>query len=363
MAIESVQSAHYRIPLPVVLSDATHGDMPDFELITVVVRDTSGAEGLGYTYTVGRGGGAVHALVKQDLSPLLQGADPRRTEELWDKMWWRIHWVGRGGVASLAISAIDIALWDLKAKMAGEPLWRLLGGASRRVKAYAGGVDLSFTQDQLRAQTQSFLAKGFKAIKIKVGRDLLSEDVARVRLVREIAGKDFVLMADANMRWRVDQAIRACRALAPFDLFWIEEPTIPDDLEGHAHIAREGGLPIATGENLHTVYEFERMLSHGSIAFPEPDLSNMGGVTAWMKVGRLAEARNLPVTSHGVPDLHVHLLAAVPNASYLEIHGFGLDRFTREPLKLEDGVAIAPNRPGHGVELDWQGMAQFRIQA
>jgi len=362
MKIRDIQADLFRIPLPAVLSDSMHGDIPDFELITVRVRTESGLAGLGYTYTVGRGGAAICALIKYDLAPLLRGADARSTEQIWERMWWAIHWIGRGGVAAFAISAIDVALWDIKGKAAGEPLWRLLGGMGNRVTAYAGGIDLAFGPEQLREQTKSFLARGFRAIKVKVGRDRLADDVERVGLVRETVDPDVVLMADANMRWRVDQAIRACRALARFNLVWIEEPTVPDDVEGHARIARQGALPIATGENMHTVYEFERMIRDGGITFPQPDLSNMGGITAWLKIAHMAQASHLRVTSHGVHDLHVHLLAAVPNASYLEVHGFGLERFQRDPLVFVEGEAIAPDRPGHGVELIWEALEPYEVR-
>jgi len=362
MTTGSVEAGHYRVPLPVALSDSTHGTMSAFELVTVRIRDADGAEGLGYTYTVGVGGGAVHALIARDLAPLLQGADETRIEALWQKLWWHLHYVGRGGLAVHALSAVDTALWDLMAKRRGLPLWRLLGGHDPEVRAYAGGIDLQFPLEQLLRQTEDNLAKGFRAIKMKVGRERLSEDVTRVRAMRELLGPDLPLMVDANMRWRVDEAIRAARALAPYQITWLEEPTIPDDVEGHVRIARDGGLPIATGENLHTLYEFRAMIAAGGVAFPEPDLSNCGGVSVWLKVARLAEAANLPVTSHGVHDLHVHLLAAVPNASYLEAHGFGLERFMAEPLRIRDGLAIAPERPGHGVELDWQGLEALRAE-
>ena len=128
----------------------------------------------------------------------------------------------------------------------------------------------------------------------------------------------------------------------------------------HARIVQGGGLPIAAGENLHTLHEFHALIAAGGVTFPEPDLSNCGGVSVWLKVARLAEAANLPVTSHGVHDLHVRLLAAVPNASYLEVHGFGLERFMAEPLVIRDGKAVAPDRPGHGVELDWQALEALR---
>jgi L-alanine-DL-glutamate epimerase-like enolase superfamily enzyme len=360
MSIAAVQADHYRVPLPVALSDSTHGTMEAFELITVRVRDADGAEGLGYTYTVGAGGGAIHDLIVRDLGPALAGADETRIEALWRRLWWQVHYVGRGGLAVHAISALDTALWDLMARRGGLPLWRLLGGHDPNVVAYAGGIDLQFPLEALLRQTEDNLAKGFAAIKMKVGRDRLAEDVARVQAMRELLGPDRPLMVDANMRWSADQAIRAARAFAEHDVYWLEEPTIPDDVPGYARIVREGGLPVAAGENLHTLHEFQALIAAGGVTFPEPDLSNCGGVSVWLKVARLAEAANLPVTSHGVHDLHVHLLAAVPNASYLEVHGFGLERFMAEPLAIRDGKATAPERPGHGVELDWQALGALR---
>jgi L-alanine-DL-glutamate epimerase-like enolase superfamily enzyme len=167
-------------------------------------------------------------------------------------------------------------------------------------------------------------------------------------------------MVDANMRWSVDEAIRAARALRDLDLYWLEEPTIPDDVNGHVRIVREGGLPVATGENLHTLHEFTHMIAAGGVTFPEPDVTNCGGVTVFMKVAHLAEAFNLPLTSHGAHDVTVHLLAAVPNGSYLEAHGFGLDPYLGSPLRIEGGRAVAPDRAGHGLELDWAALEGLR---
>jgi L-alanine-DL-glutamate epimerase-like enolase superfamily enzyme len=276
-------------------------------------------------------------------------------------MWWHLHFVGRGGAAAFAMAAVDIALHDLAARRAGLPLWRHLGGHDPRVLAYAGGIDLQFPLEQLLEQTRANLERGFRAIKMKVGRAALSEDVARVAAMRELLGPDFPLMVDANMRWRVDEAIRAAHALARFELVWLEEPTIPDDVAGHVRIAELGGLPIATGENFHTVYEFQKFIAAGAVAFPEPDMATLGGITPWLKVAHLAESHNLPVTSHGVHDLHVHVLAAVPNKSYLEVHGFGLERFMAEPLAIQEGLALAPERPGHGVTLDWAALDALRV--
>ena len=334
--------------------------MRAFELNTVRLRDADGAEGTGYTFTVGRNGGAIDSVLTREFTELMAGEDADAIERLWQKAWWALHYGGRGGPTVLALSAFDMALWDLKARRAELPLWRLLGGYDPRVPCYAGGIDLDLALDALLRQTDDNLAKGFRAIKMKVGRKNLFEDVERVAAMRDHLGQAFPLMVDANMKWGVDEAIRAARALQPFDLTWLEEPTIPDDPAGHARIVREGGLPIAAGENLRTLWEFKLFIAGGGVTYPEPDVTNCGGVTPFMKIAHLAEAFNLPVTSHGAHDVTVHLLAACPNRSYLEAHGFGLERYIAEPLKIEDGVAIAPERPGHGIEFDWKGLEQIR---
>jgi L-alanine-DL-glutamate epimerase-like enolase superfamily enzyme len=233
-------------------------------------------------------------------------------------------------------------------------------GYDPKVPCYAGGVDLDLPLDRLLRQTDDNLARGFRAIKMKLGRKDLAEDVQRVRAMRDHLGSSFPLMVDANMKWGVDEAIRAARAFQPFDLTWLEEPTIPDDPAGHVRIVREGGLPVAAGENLRSLWEFKLYIAAaGAVSYPEPDVTNCGGVTAFMKIARLAEAFNLPVTSHGAHDVTVHLLAACPNRSYLEAHGFGLERHIAGPLRIEDGFALAPDRPGHGISFDWNGLAQL----
>jgi len=362
MKIADVQVDQFRIPLPTPLTDSTHGTMTHFEVVTVRVRCDGGAEGLGYTYTVGRGGSAIRALLETELVPFLIGKDDRHIDQLWDEMWWLLHYVGRGGIVTFAISAVDIALWDMKGRVAGDPLYRMLGGHSDRVLAYNGGIDLHMSAGELAAQMKDLLDRGFRAIKIKIGRKELSEDIERVAAVRNTLGPDIPLMVDANMALTVDEAIRAARALSQYDVYWFEEPTVPHDVEGHVRILKEGGVPIATGENLHTIYEFEKMMAAGGVSFPEPDVSNIGGVTGWMNVARMAAKFGLPVTSHGVQELHVHLLAAVPNTSLLEAHGFVLTPFLRHSLEMEDGYAIAPDRPGHGVEFDWDALEKYRAR-
>ncbi len=361
MLIRDVRTRHYRIPLRTTVIDSTHGEISEFEVICVLLDTEEDRQGVGYTYTIGHGGAAICSLIDRALKPILLEADSRSIERIWEQMWWELHYVGRGGLASFAISAVDIALWDLKGHREGEPLWQLLGGCSRTAKPYAGGIDLHLPTNELLREIAANLDGGFRAIKMKVGLTELRDDIDRVRAVRELIGPDVLLMVDANMKWSVETAIRAARQLREYDVFWLEEPTIPDDVRGHARIAREGGLPIAVGENLHTIYEFRHMIERGRISFPEPDVSSIGGITNWMRVAKFAYAHNLLVTTHGVHELHLHLLAAIPNASLLEVHGFGLERFIIDPPVLSEGIMTAPDKPGHGVEFDWSALEVYRV--
>ncbi len=360
MAIARIMADRYVIQLPEVVSDSTHGDQPSFELITVRLTDSDGGEGVGYTYTGGFGGRAILSLLRDELVPHLVGKNETDIEGLWMAMWWRLIFVGRGGAVSFAIAAIDTALWDLRARKAGLPLWRLLGGTNPHVRIYAGGIDLMYPLDKLLRQTEGNLGRGFRAIKMKVGRPNLDEDVARVRAIREYLGPDIPLMVDANMAWTVDKTIEAAQRMAEFDLVWIEEPIVPEDVAGHARIASQSTAKIATGENLHTLHEFAAIIDAGGVHYPEPDLASCGGITVWLKVAEHARRHGLPVTTHGVHDLHVHLLAASPNASFLEAHGYGLGRYMAHPLVIREGYAIAPERPGHGVELDWAALERLK---
>lgn len=359
--IAHVETGFYRIPLKETLVDARHGEHVAFEVITCVVTDTEGASGLGYTFTGGHNGAAIFATLKDEIADLVTGKDADRIEQIWNLVWWTNHYGGRGGALVFALSALDIALWDLKAKRAGLPLWTLLGGYDPAVKCYAGGIDLHLSPDELIAQSERNIARGFRALKMKVGRENLSEDVEKLRAMRDRFGDDFPLMIDANMKWDVPGAIRAARAFASYDPLWFEEPIIPDDIAGHARVAEEGGLPIATGENMRSVWEFRNAMTVGKIAYPEPDVTNCGGISPFMKIAHLAEAFGLPVTTHGAHDITVHLLAAVPNASYLEAHGFGLDDYIEHPLDIQDGLAIAPDRPGHGLVFDFDALKTLMV--
>jgi L-alanine-DL-glutamate epimerase-like enolase superfamily enzyme len=315
-----------------------------------------GAVGVGYKYTIGSGGSSVVALLRDFLAPRLIGRDASEVEAIWKDLFFATHATAVGAITSLALAAIDTALWDLRCKRAGLPLWRMAGGAQRRVPVYTTeGGWLHHPAQQLVDEAAAAKAQGFRGAKMKVGKPSIAEDVARLAAVREAVGDAFEVMVDANQAFTVAEACRRAHAYRDLGLAWLEEPLPAEDLAGHVELAAKAAMPIAVGESLYHPSHFREYLERRACTIVQVDCARIGGVTPWLKVAHLAETFNAPVCPHFLMELHVSLVAAVPNGAWVE-YSPQLDDVTTSRMTIEDGYAVAPSSPGLGLDWDWQAI-------
>lgn len=355
--IEKIETAYYRLPLE-PMGDAGHGAIDSEELITLKLY-ADGLVGHGYTYTIGRGGRAIQALIEHDLVSLLLGQDESQIEALWELMWRRLLYVGRGGLVSFAIAAVDIALWDLLGLRTGKPLYALLGGEARDIPAYGSGVDLPKPLEGLLRQVEGFMERGFPGVKVKIGR-APDDDAQRVAAVRQLIGEQVDLMVDANMACTTEEALQRGQQLAQYNIFWFEEPTIPEDVAGHARLVEALPMPIAIGESLHSPYEYARYVEFRAIEVLQIDPVTNGGITVSRRALAMADAAGLRTSSHYTDELSAHLLCASQHPVYLEKHAFALDPYLEEPQKVINGQVRPTEVPGTGLRFSESALAPFR---
>ena len=324
-------------------------------VIEVQVRDTGGAVGHGLSWTPTIGPHAVQSLLEHDIRTfVLDGpTDPR---VVWPALWAHLHEAGSGGLTTIAMAGLDLALWDLAGQRAGRSLADLIGRRRDQVKVYGSGVNLHYPLDELVAQARRWVAAGFEAVKIKVGKPELAEDCERVAAVREVIGPDRGLMIDANQRWDLSQGTRAMSALQEFAPAWIEEPLRADDLAEHAELRRRISTPVAMGENLHTVYRFRDALDLEACDIVQPNVVRVGGVTPFLQIAQLAADRGVELHPHLLPELSGQLALALPQDCLVEevedatFEGLGL-LAGDSPVIIKDGMLSNTGTPGLGLSF------------
>jgi L-talarate/galactarate dehydratase len=347
-----------RLPLPTPISDAKvltgrQKPMTEIALLFVELQTAQGHEGLGFTYSK-RAGGPGQFAHAQEVAPALLGEDPNDISRLWTKLCWAGASVGRSGLATQAIGAFDVALYDLKAKRAGLSLAKLLGAHRESVACYNTSAGFLHTPlEQLLKNAEASVERGIGGIKLKVGQPDRAADLARVAAVRKHLGDQVPLMVDANQQWDRPTAQRMCRAFEASQLVWIEEPLDAYDHEGHADLARQFDTPIATGEMLTSAMEHGDLIRHRAADYLMPDAPRVGGITPFLKIAAQAEAAGLMLAPHFAMELHVHLGAAYPSETWVE-HFDWLEPLFNERLEIAAGRMQVPTRPGLGVSLSEQ---------
>src|SRR5436305_9215895 len=365
MKITGTRTQIVELPADEPLANAPDNPNGKRPIVTLRVETDAGVEGIGVAYF---GGALTHALAHaiDELGALIVGEDPVLVEAVQAKLKAAAGGsAGPGGVYDLALSALDIALWDIRAKSVNLPLWKLLGGARERVPTYASGALMrGLSLDRVVKAAATLKDKGWREMKTQLalpGETSPAIEVERMRRVREAIGPDIKLMCDINQRWRVEQAIGIGRRVedAGVGLFWLEDVTTADDFAGLARVTAALSTPVAGGEYVWGIVPFRHMLEARSVDVPMVDLVRVGGITQSLKVAGMAEAFNLPVVSHLIPAVHVHLIGAVPNGLTVEYMPWLVPLFKEVPVQ-QNGELAMPSKPGLGLEFDQATLDRYK---
>jgi len=359
--IEDVHVRLCRVPVDPPRGDAIQ-QFDALELPIVEIVDGGGRHGVGFGYTIGTGGTAITALLRDQLVEQLRGQDSRAIAGLVGRLRKSIHALTPGCISSTALAAIDVELMHLAARRAQTPLHLLLGGAQDRVRLYNTHVGwLNRPLDEMVALSREAVERDrFTALKLKVGKDDPGEDVERVARVREAVGNRVTLMVDANQSWTIDEAIARTRALEPYRLYWIEEPLEATDLAGFVRLGEHIVTARAGGESLYGPAAFHDAVRRGALDILQPDVARVGGITAALAVCHLAAAANLPVAPHVSPELSLTIAAAVPNAVFVEYIP-QMEPILARPIARHDGYGIPFDAPGHGIVFDPEALERFTV--
>jgi len=366
--IESVSVCIARVPLAQPVTFSTR-QVKAREYCLIRIRSTDGQEGLGYCYAVNSAGRLLSVAVTDLLAPRLIGQESLRVEGLWSELYQEALLLGRAGGVMRALSAIDTALWDLNARSAGLPLYQYLGATVQdRVPAYASGgyYQPGKTPDKLAAEMAQHVKEGFRAVKMKVGLESVAGERKRIAAVREAIGDDVRLMLDANNAWRdLPTALEYMRAFEPYHPFWIEEPFSPDDIDNHVRLARATPVTVATGEVEAGRWRFKEWITSGATTILQTDATVCGGISEWRRIAATADSHGITVAPHAWHDVHIHLAASAPNATYVEWmpddHIVNFRRLIDRQLQALGGSLMLPTEPGLAFRFDDAAIAEYGV--
>lgn len=360
MKITGLRTAQVVVPIDPPLRTSIHR-IESVGCVLVWLDTDEGLTGEGYCFSLSAVRLDVLQAMVESLAPHFIGRDPHDIEAIWQDMWRELNFFGHKGISIIGATPLDTACWDIVGKAAGQPLFRLFGACRDGIKAYAsGGLWLSLSVDELVAQARSFVDQGFRAMKARLGKPSIEEDVERIAAIRAAIGPDIDLMTDANQGLTVDHAIRLGRRLEELDLVWFEEPVPYWDLDGHAAIAAALDTPVASGETEYMRHGMREMIDRKAADILMPDLQRMGGLTEFRKVAALAEAHRIPISPHIFSEQSLAICGSAPNAIYLE-HMPWFAPLYREKMALEDGIVAMPEAPGIGFSFDMDAVDNHRI--
>jgi len=330
------------------------------EFLVLEVMTKGGITGMGYLQPLSGGLETLESCLREMIAPKVIGRDATEVEGIWQTLWKSTYWLGRGGIAVWCLSVVDIALWDIVGKRAGLPLHRLWGNCRRQVEAYGSGVWRGLDREQMIVRAKHFTGMGLKAIKMQAAHIRpWREDVANVAAMRDALGDDVEIMVDVNMGWNADTAIQAGRHMDDYDLYWLEEPVVCEDFEGYQRIAAHLKTRVVGAESHFTRFDMKPFFSNPSSPILQPD-PQRGGLTELRKIAAVAETYGLRIAPHLFHELTIHVLASIPNASYLEYMDWNDDLWV-DPRTPKDGFVVAPEDPGHGVAFKPEILTSNRV--
>jgi L-alanine-DL-glutamate epimerase-like enolase superfamily enzyme len=355
MKISSIHTRYLQIPL----GQARGGSgATELELIFVEVTLENGLTGTGFTYALTGGGPSIKVLIDKTFSENIIGSTLQEWDFKWHRLWEMTHRLGRG-IALPAISAIDIAIWDLRGKVQNLPLYQVLGTYREKVPVYGSGrATHQMSIEQLIEGAAAYREEGYKAIKLRAGAFPIHKDVERIAAVREAVGSEMQIMVDVNERLTYPEALQLGRHLEQLDIYWMEEPLISDDVQGHKRLAENLNIAIATGEHLHGRFEFVQYIQQGAASVLMPDAPLVGGITECCRIATIAEGLGVLVSPHFLPELHIHIGASMKSCVSVE-HFPLIDGLLVETLAAKDGFMIPPDRPGHGMKWNYEAIRQY----